>query len=193
VARLREKKKQGLREFFLRKVREEGQTVFSATYQEIASMSGVSLGTVVKGLRVLEQEGFLKIRRGPSRRIPNSYAVLISGSDPNRTIGEDLADLARQHALLQRQVAALTERLAVHEHLIDAALVSQALPGGLYLLVVGEGDFRRVHMSRSEEERLLRRQRTSRPRWQRPRCATRNSSPRSYGASRRPRNGRREN
>jgi hypothetical protein len=120
-------------------------------------MSGVSLGTVVKGLRVLEQEGFLKIRRGPSRRIPNSYAVLISGTDPNRTIGEDLADLTRQHALLQRQVAALTERLAVHEHLIDAALVSQALPGGLHLLVVGEGDFRRVHMSRSEEERLIRR------------------------------------
>jgi DNA-binding MarR family transcriptional regulator len=157
VSRLREKKKQGLREFFLRKVREEGQTVFSATYQEIATMSGVSLGTVVKGLRILEQEGFLKIRRGPSRRVPNSYAVLISGRDPNRTLGEDLAELSQRQSVLERQVAVLSDRLARYDHLLDAALISAELPGELQLLVVPAAPYRQVRASRSEEDRLLRR------------------------------------
>jgi DNA-binding transcriptional regulator YhcF (GntR family) len=157
VTTLREKKKQGLREYFLQKVREEGQTVFSATYQEIAAKSGVSLGTVVKGLRILEQEGFLRIRRGPSRRVPNSYAVLISGRDPNRTLGEDLAELSRREEALRQQVADLSRRLARHEALLDRALVSAELPGGLHLLLVPEEAYRGVLATRHEEERLLRR------------------------------------
>jgi DNA-binding MarR family transcriptional regulator len=157
MARLREKKKQGLREFFLRKVREEGQTVFSATYQEIAAMSGVSLGTVVKGLRVLEQEGFLKIRRGPSRRVPNSYAVLLASPHSGRTFGEELQDLSARRQSLERQVAALGQQLAAYESLLDSCLVSQPLPGGTHLLVVPGELHARVLELRREDERLLRR------------------------------------
>jgi len=157
LAQLRENKKRGLRDFFLQKAQREGSTVFHATYQEIAEASGVSLGTVVKGLKVLEAEGLIKIKKGPSRRVPNAYAVLTSMDGSGRTLGEELQEARRQRDEARRAVAGLTRELEAWRRLRSSFLIHQSLPGGLMLAVYPVSEGEHLEERRSEEEMAVRR------------------------------------
>lgn len=157
MAQLRENKKKGLRDFFLQKAQREGSTVFHATYQEIAEASGVSLGTVVKGLKVLEAEGLIKIKKGPSRRVPNAYAVLTSTDDAGRTLGEELQEARRQRDEAQRAVEGLTREVEAWRRLRASFVIHERLPGGLMLAVYPLAEGVVLEARQSEEEHAVRR------------------------------------
>lgn len=157
MAHLREAKRQGLREFFLERVRQSGETVFSATYQEIAAQSGVSLGTVVKGLKILEREGFIQIKKGASRRIPNAYAVLTSPDNRDRTLGEELGEYKGRLDESQRMLARLRRQLEGYERFYDAFITRKPLPGDLMLAIYPAYAEEAVVKSRAEERDLLKR------------------------------------
>lgn len=157
MPQLRDSKKQGLRDFFLRRAQMEGATVFHATYQEIADESGVSLGTVVKGLKVLESEGFIKIKKGPSRRVPNAYAVLTSSHDSSRTLGEELQDARRERDEAVQAADRLAREVRAWRRLRASFVVHQPLPGELVMAVypLREGAF--LEDWRQEEDKAVRR------------------------------------
>lgn len=157
MPQLRESKKRGLRDFFLAKAEREGSTVFHATYQEIADASGVSLGTVVKGLKVLETEGFIRIRKGPSRRVPNAYAVLTSLNGGGRTLGEELQEARQERDEAVRAAASLRSEVEAWRKLRASYLVREALPGDLVLAVYPRSIGEPLEARREEEVHAVKR------------------------------------
>lgn len=157
VAGIRENKRRELREYFMQQVADRGQNVLQLTYQEIARGSGVSLGTVVKGLKMLESEGFLEVRRGPSRRIPNAYAVHMPNHSEGsyRSLKDELEALKMRVSDLESELAAARTMLGEYERADQSVLVRTELPGGYVLLVRPASAENDLRARRDNERRAI--------------------------------------
>lgn len=159
VPRIRDQKRREIREFFLQQAATTGQRTMKLTYQEIAKGSGVSLGTVVKGLKILEEDGFLTITRGPSRRIPNMYEVTIPEGEEHSLKASRLeVDALRQEVdRLRSSLRAVRELLQAYAEAEASAIVRAELPNG-YVLVVRPAAAEAALIARRElEQRFVRR------------------------------------
>lgn len=138
---MRPSKKEQLKSFFLETMQHTGEHEFQLTYEIIAQGSGLSLGTVVKGLRDLEAEGFLAVQKAKSRRTPNIYVIR-----PNHHFLQQDPELMDSHLdssittnprieYLERTIASLTQMVAEYEQSECSIVSRQDIPNGYQVIV----------------------------------------------------------